>query len=153
MEPRPFKFELFQLHKSFGFMILFLSILRLIWRLSHRPPALPDGMSAFERLGAKVSHIAFYVFMIGLPMSGWLVVSTSTTKITTRIFKRIKVPDLPFVSRGETMETVSETVHEYMAYALIVLLVLHVGAVLKHHVVNKDDVLTRMTPRFKRGLK
>lgn len=149
MDPAPAKYELFQLHKSFGLIILILSVLRLVWRLTHKPPALPEGMKPFERLGAKLSHIGFYVLMIGIPLAGWILVSASTRKISTKIFKTVPWPDFPGVARSEGFETLMKDVHEYMAYAAIALLVLHVGAALKHHFVNKDDVLSRILPAVK----
>lgn len=143
------KYELFQLHKSFGMIILILSIVRLLWRITHRAPALPAGMSAFERLGAKASHIGFYVLMIGTPLAGWIMVSAATPSITTRIFKTITVPDFPGVPRDETFAAFMENTHEFLATAIILLLAVHVGAALKHHFVNKDDILTRMIPFLK----
>lgn len=149
MDPAPLKYEIFQLHKSFGLIILMLSLLRLAWRLTHRPPPLPEGMKPVERLGAKLSHIGFYVLMIGIPLAGWILVSASTRQITTKIFKVITWPDFPGVTRSEGLETIMKDVHEYMAYAAIALILLHVGAALKHHFVNKDHVLIRMLPFVK----
>lgn len=142
------KFELFQLHKSFGFIILALSLFRLIWRLMHKAPPLPSGMKAYEKASAKLTHIGFYGFMIGLPLSGWAMVSVSSPRITTKVFDVLKVPDLP-LPRSEAMEALTKNIHEYAAYLLIALLVLHIGAALKHHFVNKDDVLSRMVPQIK----
>jgi len=150
LDPAPLKFELFQLHKSFGFIILGLSILRLIWRLMHKAPALPDNLKPWERKAAKFTHVGFYAFIIGLPLSGWVMVSASTPRITTKIFKSIKVPDVPGIPRTETMETITKTAHEVLAYALAALILLHIGAALKHHFVLKDDVLSRMLPWIKR---
>ncbi len=149
MDPAPLKFELYQLHKSFGFIILALSVARLLWRLGHKPPALPDGMKPFEKIGAKLSHIAFYILMIGIPISGWVMVSSSPYIIETKIFKLIPVFDLPGVPRTEGFNALTKDVHEYMAIAIAALLVLHIGAALKHHFVEKDDVLNRMAPRIK----
>ncbi len=149
LDPAPLKYEIFQLHKSFGIIILVLSVIRLLWRLSHKPPALPHGMKPYERLGAKFSHIGFYVLMIGIPLAGWIMVSASTRQITTKIFKVIPWPNFPGVTRSEGFETLMKDVHEYMAYAAIALLILHVGAALKHHLINRDDVLSRMLPFVK----
>ena len=147
--PSQMKFELFQLHKSFGFIILGLSVIRLVWRMTHKAPPLPDGMASWERLGAHMSHYGFYILMIGTPVAGWLMVSSATPRITTKIFKLIQVPHLP-VPQSKSLEGAMETTHEYMAYAIIALLLLHIGAALKHHLVEKDDVLTRMIPMLKR---
>lgn len=149
MDPAPLKYEIFQLHKSFGLTILILSVLRLVWRLTHKPPSLPDGMKPYERLGAKLSHIGFYVLMIGIPLAGWVMVSASTRQISTKLFKVITWPDFPGVTRSEGFENLMKDVHEYMAYAAIALILLHVGAAIKHHYINKDDVLHRMLPFVK----
>lgn len=146
LEPTPLKFELFQLHKSFGFIILFLSVARLIWRLTHRAPPLPDTLKSWERKAAKLTHIGFYALIIGLPLSGWIMVSASSPKITSKIFKVIKVPDVPFIPRTETTEAITKTTHEVLGYAIFALLILHIGAALKHHFVLKDGVLARMAP-------
>lgn len=149
LEPMPLKFELFQLHKSFGFVILALSILRLIWRLTHKAPALPNMMKSWEKAAAKLTHIGFYALIIGIPLSGWIMVSATTTQITTKIFKVIKVPDFPGVTRSEFMEALTINIHEKLGFLMIVLILLHVGAALKHHFINKDGVLKRMIPVLK----
>lgn len=149
MNPAPFKWELFQLHKSFGFVILALSLMRLLWRLTHKAPPLPDGMKPFEKIGAKLSHWGFYILMVGTPVAGWVLISASVPQITTKIFKVVTVPDIPGITRSEALNERMSDIHEYMAYAIIGLLVLHVAAALKHHFKDKDDVLTRMVPRLK----
>ena len=143
IEPTPFKFELFQLHKSFGFIILGLSILRLIWRLTHKAPALPTGMKPWEVKAAKLTHVGFYALIIGIPLSGWVMVSVSMPKITTKIFKAVKVPDLP-LPRSESLETITKNTHEILAVVMAALIAVHIGAALKHHFVDSDATLTRM---------
>ena len=68
-------YRLFQLHKSIGFLILALTLVRIVWRLTHRPPALPAGMKRWEAFAAHATHAAFYALMLGLPLTGWLYVS------------------------------------------------------------------------------
>ena len=143
------KFELFQLHKSFGIIILLLSVLRLLWRLTHKAPPLPPHMPKFEKLAAKVSHIGFYGLMIGIPMSGWAMVSAAPVTITTKIFKTIKWPDMPLIERSEGLHKIFNNAHEMMSTLIIVLLIIHIGAALKHHFKDKDDVMARMVPRLK----
>ena len=143
------QFELYQLHKSFGLTILFASLARLVWRLTHRPPALPEGMAAWERIGARFSHVAFYALMIGVPLGGWALVSASpfADSVPTYIFGVIPWPHLPFfdgVADRQALTDLIANMHEFFAFATAALLVLHVAAALKHHFVNRDDVLTRM---------
>ena len=149
MDGSQLKFEIFQLHKSFGLIILLLSVLRLLWRMTHKAPSLPEHMPKHEQLAAKVSHFGFYALMIGIPLMGWAMVSAAPIKITTKIFKTIKWPDMPFIERSEGLETFFSNAHELMAGLIFVLLLIHVGAALKHHYKDNDDVLTRMVPRLK----
>jgi len=148
-----FKFTLYQLHKSSGFVVLILSLIRLGWRLQHPAPALPAGMKGWERVAARVTHVLFYVVIIGIPLTGWLMVSASTTGIPTKLFFVIPVPHLP-VPQSEGLEEFFEESHEYMAKATIGLIVLHVGAALKHQFIARDDTLARMVPEpFARSLR
>ncbi|MEO1014383.1 MAG: cytochrome b [Pseudomonadota bacterium] len=145
------KFQLYQMHKSFGITVLLLSLARLGWRLTHPAPPLPVDMKDWERRVARVSHIAFYALMIGVPLGGWAVVSSSplADSVPTKLFGVIPWPHLPFFSGVADRETLSESIagmHEFFAFATLALMALHVCAALRHHFVQKDAVLTRMIP-------
>lgn len=140
------KFLMYQMHKSFGLVVLALSLFRLYWRLTHKPPALPSTMNNFERLGAQFSHLAFYFLIIGIPLTGWLMVSASTTGIDTKLFFVIPIPHWP-VPVSEANEDFLALSHEVLAKGTIGLLALHIAAALKHHFKDQDDVLTRMLPQ------
>jgi len=151
-------FRAFQLHKSIGLTVLALSLVRLGWRLLNPPPPLPEHMPGWERLVAKATHWAFYALMIGLPLSGWLYVSTgwsvqddSPLPVATHYFGLFTVPALFGLNQAgdETRSAAAEaafTAHWVLAYAAIGLAVLHVLAALKHHVFDKDEVLAHMIP-------
>ncbi|MBL8641798.1 MAG: cytochrome b [Alphaproteobacteria bacterium] len=149
--PDDYKFMAYQLHKSIGLTILGLSFFRLFWRLTHRPPALPVNMKPWEIWAAKLTHIGFYVLMIGIPLSGWALVSAAPPPYNFPImwFGLFEWPHLPVTVDKELSHDFAE-VHETLAYLTIILLGLHVGAALKHHFINKDNVLARMLP-FLRG--
>jgi cytochrome b561 len=150
--PRAQAFQMFQLHKSFGFTILALSLVRLVWRFAHPPPALPPGMKGWEIAAARLTHVGFYALMIGIPLSGWVLVSTAPYSVTTLWFGLFEVPKLPFLPDLEGKKAVNEaaeSAHSALAWATIVLLGLHVGAALKHHFIDKDGVLARMLPFLK----
>lgn len=150
----PEKFDLFQLHKSFGLSILFLSLLRLAWRLLHRPPPLPETMKGSEKVAARLSHIGFYGLMIGVPLIGWALASASpfAASVPTYIFGVVPWPHLPFFEGIEDRAALAQRIaeiHKFFALSILALLVLHVGAALKHHFSDKDDVLSRMLPMLK----
>lgn len=157
-EPKgPALYALFQLHKSIGFSILFLSLFRLGWRLTHRAPPLPAAMPAWEQLAAKLTHLAFYGIMIGVPLSGWLLVSTSKINIPTLLFGQVPMPHLPwFVALAADAKAnwheLAEDSHSLLAFATAGLLALHLGAVLKHQVLEKDQVFAHMAIGARPGL-
>ncbi len=144
------KFDLYQLHKSFGLSILGLTLIRLGWRLAHKPPALPSFMPGWQKLIARLTHWAFYALMLITPLAGLAIVSVSPLNVTTLWFGLFEVPDFPFFNgvadRAAAAETFVE-VHEYLAFSILFLFVLHVGAALKHGFVNRDGVLRSMAPR------
>jgi cytochrome b561 len=143
-------FRLYQLHKSIGITILLAAILRLAWRLTNRPPALPSSMTKFARKVAEGSHFLLYFFLVALPLTGWALVSASVLDIPTVLYGIIPWPHLPVLStldNKKPVEDVLKLVHAFGALALIALVVAHAGAALHHHFIAKDDVLRRMLPR------
>ncbi len=149
------KFELYQWHKSFGITVLLLTLVRFGWRLTHKAPALPAAMPAWERLAARGAHIGFYVLLVAIPLAGWAIVSSSpyADSVQTYLFGVIHWPHLPFFTGVEDREDVSDVfaeIHEYLAFAMIGLIGLHVAAALKHHFINKDSVLAHMLPIARR---
>ena len=142
------KFAAFQNHKSLGLTILMLSVARLLWRIANPPPALPEDMKRWEIFAAKVTHIGFYCLMIGVPIGGWVIISTSPYNIATNwwgLFEwpRLPLDDLPF---RKSLNEMAKNGHEIGAFTIIGLLVLHIGAVIKHMFINEDDVAARMIP-------
>lgn len=151
-------FRAFQLHKSIGLTVLALSLVRLGWRLMNPPPPMPEHMPGWERFVAVATHWVFYGLMIGLPLSGWLYVSTGWSihddaplPVATHWFGLIQVPALFGLNTADidVREAAAEsafTAHYVLAYAAIGLVALHVLAALKHHLFDKDDVLAHMIP-------
>lgn len=146
----------FQLHKSLGLTVLALSLLRLAWRLAHRPPSLPEAMRPWERFAARSVHWAFYALMLVLPLSGWLYASTqwredSPLAVPTLWFGLFEVPhlfgldELAHAARRDLAHDLRDA-HEMLAWSLAALLALHVGAALKHRLVERDAVFASMRP-------
>jgi cytochrome b561 len=152
----PAKLALIQTHKAIGITVLVLSVLRLGWRLIHRPPPFSAHLAPWERALAHAVHWTFYIFMIGMPLTGWAMVSAS---------RRIKVfpidmfglfhwpaigplTNLPADQMKATHEAL-EFIHTgpllWLGYGLIVL---HVVGALKHQLIDRDNELARMVPFF-----
>lgn len=144
------QFNVFQLHKSIGVTVLLLSVLRLLWRLVSPPPP-SVGLAPWEAAAAAAVHWAFYGIMIGMPLSGWIVVSTSPLNIPTLLYHLVPWPHFPGVhdlaepSRKAVNHAFGVT-HEMMAFGALALLALHLGAVAKHELFDSHPVLRRMLP-------
>jgi cytochrome b561 len=142
-------FTLYQLHKSIGITVLLLVVVRVLWRLTHRPPPLPAAMPRAEKGAAHGLHWLLYVFMIGMPLTGWAVVSSSPFNLPMVLFNLVPWPDLPVLPGLANKAAVSHVlawVHAYGSWILIALLAVHIGAALRHHVVKRDPILARMVP-------
>lgn len=146
----------FQLHKSIGLTVLLLSLLRLAWRLWHPPPPLPDAMPRWQRRTAITTHWLFYVFMIAVPLSGWLYVSTQwrgdmPLNVPTLWFGWLPIPHLfglDLASHGERqwLSAIFLVFHEALVMGTVALLLLHVSAALKHQFRDRDGLILRMLP-------
>lgn len=145
----PYKFTLYQLHKSFGVSILLLTLFRLGWRIAHKPPPLPVAMPQWQKVAARAAHWLFYILLIVTPLSGWAVVSASPLNVPTLWFGLIEIPHLPIFAGAEDPRALEKTFidrHEFLAYSILFLLALHVAAAAKHGFINRDGVLRSMTP-------
>jgi cytochrome b561 len=142
------KLGLLARHKSFGMTVLMLAVLRLTWRLFHPAPALPSGMSKVERRLAKITHIAFYVLLFAMPLTGWLM--SSAKKYSVSWFGLFTWPNL--IGKNENAFDWLRLTHGLLSNVLFALAILHILAALKNHFCNKDDVLVRMLP-FKKSEK
>lgn len=143
------QFQLYQWHKSVGVTVLALTVLRLLWRLTHRPPPHPVGMPARERRAAAVAHHLLYLLLVGLPLTGWAVVSLSPFNIPTVLYGLVPWPHLPLAAHvpdPAAAEGLLKQVHALGAWFLAALLAVHVAAALRHHFLLRDDVLRRMLP-------
>jgi len=135
------RLKLFNWHKWAGVTILALSALRLLWRLAHRPPAdLP--MPAWQKLAAHAVHWLLYAAFFAVPLSGWAYSSAAGFPIVW--FGVLPLPD--FVGKDKALAETLKEVHGFFAYGLGLLVLAHLGAVVKHVVLDKDGLLRRMLP-------
>lgn len=145
------RFQLIQLHKSFGVTILLLTLARLGWRLGHKPPALPQAMPRWQKTFARGLHWGFYALLIGLPLGGWAMVSASplADTVKTYLFGVVPWPHLPFFDGVEDRRALAGAfgeMHEIGAKLMIALIAIHIGAALKHWLMDGDGVLETMLP-------
>lgn len=142
-------FALFQLHKSLGILVLLLTLVRLGWRLTHPGPP-PPSCPAWMRRMAAAGHGLLYLLMLGLPLTGWVLVSVSPLNLPTRLFGTLAWPHLPLapVDRAAAAALASMA-HAAAAWIMITLLAGHVGAALYHHFRLRDGTLSRMLPETK----
>jgi cytochrome b561 len=135
--------ELLGFHKSVGLGILVLTLGRLGWRIANPAIPLPDTMARWQKLLARATHVLFYVLLIGMPLSGWAASSAAGRDILW--FGLFQWPLLPIGGGREAAGQLMD-MHELAAKALYVLIVLHVAGALKHHFLERDNVLHRMIP-------
>ena len=127
-------------HKSVGITILALALIRIVWRVKNPPPALPASMPAWQVRASHASHWTLYGLIIVIPITGWLMSSASAYSVSW--FNLLQLPD--FVAPNPDLKDLLNEVHETLAKLLFVVALLHILAALKHAVIDKDGVLSRM---------
>jgi len=142
----PDKLKLYAWHKWAGVSIFLLVLLRLVWRLTHRPPATPAHMPAWQRRAAEGAHWLLYLLMLAVPLSGWLM--SSAKGVPTVWFGVLPLPDL--LGKDKALGELLGTVHKTFNFTMAGLVLAHAGAALKHHLIDRDDVLARMLPMLKK---
>jgi cytochrome b561 len=142
----PWRLKLYNWHKWAGITLLALSVLRLIWRLTHRPPALPQAVSlampSWQLRAYHATHHLMYALFFVVPLVGWAYSSAAGFPIVW--FGQIPLPDLLPVNK-ELAEAI-KPLHELSAFALLGLAGLHIAAALKHQLIDRDGLLQRMLP-------
>lgn len=132
------KLKLYGWHKEYGLLVLGLAIVRICWRIINTTPLL--ALPWWEKFAARAMHWAFYGFMFAMPITGWLM--SSAANISVSFFGLVTLPNL--IAPNEDLRHFFKECHELLAYALIAAILFHVAAALKHHYINKDEILRRM---------
>ena len=129
-------------HKSFGMTVLMLAVLRLAWRLMNPTPELATETKPWERLLAKISHVLLYALIFAMPLTGWMMSSAKNYPVSW--FKLFQFPDL--VAPAEQTFHRMHDLHHLLFNVLVGVALLHVAGALKHHFIDRNDVLKRMLP-------
>jgi cytochrome b561 len=152
-EADPVRFVLTQWHKSFGIVAMVLIICRLFWRFTHNPPP-PDRLKSWEKWVASTVHLLLYALIFVIPVSGWVMVSASPLELSTMVFDWIPWPHLPpfeSLPNKDQAASLSAEIHNIAGNLLILLLIAHIAAALRHYFVLRDSVVSRMSPKLPNG--
>lgn len=136
------KIRLVLLHKELGILALMLAALRLAWRIGNALPKLVAGLPEWQQIAARFVHLCLYALMFAQPITGW--VMSSAAGIPVSFFGLLYLPDL--VHYNDHLFRFLLAVHQWLGYALTVLVAVHVGAALEHHLVRRDETLRKMLP-------
>ncbi len=130
-------------HKAIGITILFLTLLRIIWRLTHARPDVAAGVKPWEAALAKTAHALFYILLISIPLTGWMMSSAASGGGGVGWFGLFEIPGLPFAENRPLAGEIYDF-HKIMGQAMFVLIVLHILGALKHQFFDKVPVLAKM---------
>lgn len=136
------KFKLYDWHGWTGVTMLVLALCRLAWRLTHRPPELPGTLPDFARHAAETAHNVLYVLMLAQPIVGWLM--NSANGYPTSWFGVLTLPTL--IPKDEAFGHQLQVLHGALGYSLLALIGVHVAAALKHQLIDKTGLLSRLLP-------
>jgi len=137
-----YKLKLYGWHKEWGFVVLFLITLRIIWKMRNVSPSLTAPIPYWQIVIAKLTHWMFYLILFVMPITGWII--TSSANLPVSFFGFFVIPVI--TSRSKNVQHLFANIHSWVAYILIALIVLHILAALKHAFIDKDDILKRMLP-------
>jgi cytochrome b561 len=142
--PRAAKAAYLNPHKAIGISILLLSVLRLLWRLGHKPPPLPDVIAGWQAKLGKAVHALFYFLIIAVPVTGWLMVAAFPGAPPVDFFGLFTL-DLP-VGESKALSGFGHEGHQILTKPLVILIFLHVIAALKHQFIDRLPFIQRMWP-------
>jgi cytochrome b561 len=143
---KPLKFTVYNIHKLTGITLLGIMLFRLYWTLSNTKLGYPSNLSQCQIRAARSIHFLLYALVIAMPISGW-VMSTASGYSPNLFGISLR---FPFLSESKAIASFFKDAHFYLAWSILVAVSAHILAALKHHFINKDDILTRMLPFTKR---
>lgn len=143
--PKAEKMQMMAGHKAMGITILLLTVLRILWRVTKRPPALLDSLKAWEIALARVTHALFYFLLLAIPLAGWALHSAASGGAPVQVFGLFAMPPLPVGSDAASRDIFHE-LHEAFATLMLFLMAMHVAAAFKHVLIDRDGTMRRMLP-------
>lgn len=141
----PQKLKYFSWHKWIGVTIFMLAVARLAWRMTHPAPALPASMPEWQRRAATATHVILYALILVIPFTGWIY--SSASGVPTVYLGLLQLPDL--IAKDKALAAQLKLVHVTLNYTMLALVIIHAAAALRHHFVDRGEVLARMLPFVK----
>ncbi len=138
----PQKLQLYSYHKWIGITALMLMLARIGWRIFHTPPPLPNTMPGWQKAASHAVHHSMYLLMLAIPLSGWLMSSALGFPVVW--LGLVHLPDL--IDKNKEIGELLKTIHMTLDFVLLALVLVHIGAALKHHLIEHDETLARMLP-------
>jgi cytochrome b561 len=135
-------------HKSTGILVIVLTLGRIAWRITHKPPPLPVTVKSWEKGLAHATHWLLYALMLALPVTGWLLTSAGKRKNPLDFYGLFPIPFLPVVQDPVAAHTYGDR-HELLGWVALALLILHLSGAAKHYFVDRDRTVQRMLPWLK----
>lgn len=140
--PKEYQGSAFMIHKSFGLTVLFLMLIRIVWILRHGKPPLPLSVPRWQRFISRVVQYGLYLFILLMALCGWIM--SVAAERTPSYFGLFHLP-LP-IQPDKALAKWMDQSHKTLAWVLIILVLMHLAGALKHHFIDKDNVLKRMLP-------
>lgn len=138
----PDKLRLLSYHKWLGVTVFILLVIRLVWRVIHQPAELDASMPQWQKIAAQAVHVLLYVLLFAIPLSGWLM--SSAKGFQTVYLGVLPLPDL--LPKNKALGELLGEVHEMLNMGMLILIIAHSAAALKHQFVERDGTLARMLP-------
>ncbi|CAJ0811260.1 Cytochrome b561 [Ralstonia wenshanensis] len=138
----PTKLKLFSYHKWIGITVLIFAVLRVLWRLTHPAPAPVPGMPKWQHAAAEAAHFGLYLLILAVPLTGYLLSVAAGVKVVY-----LGLWELPMLfDKSDALKDIFSMAHEWLNWTMAAIVVVHILAALKHHVVDRDGTLRRMVP-------
>ncbi|MDP4593931.1 MAG: cytochrome b/b6 domain-containing protein [Beijerinckiaceae bacterium] len=145
MKPGALQNQLYDFHRSMGFVVLVLVVLRFAVRMGKGAPSPYVGLTAFERIASTTAHHLLYVLLFAMPLVGWLMTNAYSASLDVSVFGLFKLPHL--IGENKALYSKLQQAHEIGGITMAVIVFIHVGGALMHTFVKRDTVLWRMLPR------
>ncbi|MDX1512150.1 MAG: cytochrome b [Gammaproteobacteria bacterium] len=129
------------LHKALGMLVLLLAMIKIGWVAFDGKPGFPESMKRWERIAATAAHHTFYLLMILIPVTGYVISTSAGDGIS--VFGWFEIPAI--MPAGDKLRDLAIELHYWLAYGAAVLVLMHAAAALKHQFIDRDGTLRRMT--------